>query len=100
MGSAVVCKMPVFLPAIPDGETRRRELDENACSDVIKLDGAQATGVSYCLAHHVKNESGKRSLMIAAIRYLNTFTKQDGAWYFAERNLMVDWIETRSLSES
>jgi hypothetical protein len=51
------------------------------------------------LAHHVKIENGKRSLMIASIRYLVSFTKQEGAWYFAERKLMVDWIETRPLSQ-
>ena len=65
----------------------------------IKLDETLVTGVSYCLAHHVKNEKGKRTLMIASIRYLDTFTRQDGAWYFAERKLMVDWIETQPLSQ-
>jgi hypothetical protein len=34
----------------------------------------------------------KRGDMIASIRYLDTFVKQDGAWYFAERNLLADWI--------
>jgi len=36
--------------------------------------------------------------MIAALRYPNTFVKQDGAWLFAERLLYVDWIEERVLS--
>ena len=34
-------------------------------------------------------------LMIASIRYLDEFVKEDGAWFFAERRLMVDWTETR-----
>ena len=63
----------------------------------IVLDGAEATGVSYCLAHHVSVHGGERSLMIASIRYLDTFTKIDGAWYFAQRRLLVDWIETREI---
>jgi hypothetical protein len=33
--------------------------------------------------------------MIAAIRYLDTFVKQDGVWLSAERRLMVDWTDTR-----
>jgi hypothetical protein len=37
----------------------------------------------------------KRTLMIASIRYLDRFVKQNGAWLFAERKLMVDWKETR-----
>jgi ketosteroid isomerase-like protein len=62
----------------------------------IALDGDRATGESYCLAHHVSvGESGRRTLMIASIRYLDEFARQDGGWYFAERRLMVDWTETR-----
>jgi SnoaL-like domain len=68
----------------------------------IALNGAAATGESYCLAHHVQVQDGRRSLMVASIRYLDTFSKQPGAkqagrWLFAERRLMVDWIETRPL---
>jgi hypothetical protein len=37
-------------------------------------------------------------LMIAALRYMDTFVKTDGAWLFAERRLYVDWIEERGLS--
>jgi len=33
-------------------------------------------------------------LMVAWLRYGDTFVKQDDAWLFAERNLCVDWIET------
>jgi ketosteroid isomerase-like protein len=49
-----------------------------------------ATGVSYCLAHHVKVDGTGRSLMIASIRYLDQFVKMDGRWYFRQRKLMVD----------
>jgi ketosteroid isomerase-like protein len=56
-----------------------------------------ATGVSYCLAHHVKVEGSARSLMIASIRYLDQFVKTDGHWYFRKRKLMVDWIDDRPL---
>jgi ketosteroid isomerase-like protein len=56
-----------------------------------------ATGVSYCLAHHVKVDGSRRSLMIASIRYLDHFVKMDGHWYFRQRKLMVDWIDNRLL---
>ena len=56
-----------------------------------------ATGVSYCLAHHVKVDGQSRSLMIASIRYLDQFVKMDGHWYFRQRKLMVDWIDNRRL---
>ncbi len=62
------------------------------------LEGDRATGVSYCLAHHVKVDGSARSLMIAAIRYLDSFVKHEGAWFFSQRKLMVDWTETRPLT--
>jgi SnoaL-like domain len=60
----------------------------------IVLDGSEATGVSYCLAHQVSVHGRERGLMIAPIRYLERFTKINGVWYFAERKLLVHWIET------
>ena len=62
----------------------------------VSLDGDRATGESYCLAHHLKvGEDGQRTLMVASIRYLDEFVKQNGQWFFAERRLMVNWIDTR-----
>ena len=61
----------------------------------IALDGDRATGESYCIAHHLFAEDGERKLMVAWLRYGDTFVKLDGRWLFAERNLYVDWTETR-----
>lgn len=62
----------------------------------VELDGDRATGVSYCLAHHLTEApDGSRTLMVASIVYLDTFVRQDGAWLFAERRLMVNWTDTR-----
>jgi hypothetical protein len=46
----------------------------NGQSTVV-LDVDEATGVSYCLAHHVSVHGSERRLMIASIRYLDKFTK-------------------------
>ena len=67
-------------------------------STIFTLDGDRATGEAYCLAHHIMADSGKRRLMIASLRYLDTFAKIDGAWFFAERLLYLDWLEERALS--
>ncbi len=64
----------------------------------IVLDGNRAAGESYSIAHHLFTEAGERKLMLAHLRYGDTFVKQDGAWRFAERNLYVDWIETKPSS--
>jgi hypothetical protein len=58
----------------------------------ISLDGDRATGESYCIAHHLFTEDGERKLMLAHLRYGDTFVKLDGAWLFAERN--TSWAAT------
>ena len=67
-------------------------------STIFALGSDHATGEAYCLAHHVTLTDGKRRLMVASLRYLDTFAKIDGAWLFAERLLYVDWLEERALS--
>jgi hypothetical protein len=67
-------------------------------STILWLADDRATGQAYCLAHHLTVDGDKRRLMIAALRYIDTFAKVDGAWLFAERLLYVDWIEERTLS--
>lgn len=42
----------------------------------ISIQGETGTGESYCLAHHVSVAKGKRSMMVASIRYLDTFKKR------------------------
>jgi hypothetical protein len=67
-------------------------------STILTLTSDRATGEAYCLAHHVTVDGGKRRLMVASLRYLDTFVKLDGAWLFSERLLSVDWLEERALS--
>jgi SnoaL-like domain len=62
----------------------------------VTIDGNRATGESYTIAHHIYTEDGTRKIMIASLRYLDTFVKLEGSWYFGERNLILDWSETRS----
>ena len=67
-------------------------------STTLSLTANRGTGEAYCLAHHLTVDGGKRRLMIAALRYYDTFVKMDGSWLFAERRLYVDWLENRILS--
>jgi hypothetical protein len=64
----------------------------------VTIEGDRATGESYTIAYHLFSEDGKRMIMIASLRYLDTFAKIDGSWYFAERKLVLDWSETRQSS--
>jgi SnoaL-like protein len=67
-------------------------------STIFTLTADRATGETYCLAHHITVDDGKRRLMIASLRYLDTFVKIDRSWLFRERRLYVDWLEERPLS--
>lgn len=62
----------------------------------VALDADRATGESYCIAHHLFTDHGERKLMVAHLRYADTFARVDGAWLFAERRLYVDWTDTRT----
>jgi hypothetical protein len=67
-------------------------------STLFTLTGNRATGEAYCLAHHVTGNGGKRRLMVASLRYNDTFVKLEDVWLFAERLLYVDWVDERALS--
>ena len=67
-------------------------------STITSLTNDRATGEAYCLAHHVKVDGAGRRLMVASLRYLDSFAKIDGAWLFAERLLYVDWLDERVMT--
>jgi hypothetical protein len=66
-------------------------------STILTLTADRGAGETYCLAHHVAVDGERKHLMLASLRYLDTFVKIDGTWLFAERLLYVDWMEERAL---
>ena len=66
-------------------------------STIFTLAAGRGTGETYCLAHHLTVDGEKRRLMVASLRYIDTFVKIDDAWLFAERQLYVDWMDERDL---
>jgi ketosteroid isomerase-like protein len=65
---------------------------------ILTLSGDRGTGETYCMPHHLTIDGETRRLMVAALRYTDTFVKLDTEWLFAERKLYVDWLENRALS--
>jgi hypothetical protein len=63
----------------------------------VNLEGNRASGDSYTIAHHVYTEDGTRMMMVAWLRYLDTFAKVDQTWLIAERKIILEWSETRPL---
>ena len=65
---------------------------------ILTLTRDRGTGETYCMPHHLTIKDGNRRLMVAALRYTDTFVKTNGTWLFGERKLYVDWMEERALS--
>src|ERR1700735_2263957 len=51
-------------------------------STIFTMTDDRATGEAYCIAHHLTVKGDKRSLMVAYLRYNDTFVKMDGSWLF------------------
>jgi SnoaL-like domain len=63
----------------------------------VAMEQSRATGDSYTIAHHVYTENGTRMMMVAWLRYLDSFTKVGQSWYIAERQIILEWSEVRPL---
>jgi hypothetical protein len=63
-----------------------------------RIDGLRASGVTWCLVHHLKVEGTVHTVMIAAIRYLDSYVKRNSAWLIRQRQVMVDWTATQTLT--
>jgi hypothetical protein len=60
-------------------------------STIFTLTDVHGTAETYCLAHHVTVDGGKRRLMIASLCYLDTFVYTT-AYGFSPS---ADWIDER-----
>ena len=89
----VINKRADLFPVFDNLNTYRATMHFNGQSTVLQLNDDTATGITYCIAHHQTIKDGAQKLMIANIKYHDSFVKQNGEWLFAERKLLVDWIE-------
>src|SRR5450432_175990 len=93
--SQVINKREDLFPVFDNLNTYHATMHFNGQSTLLELNDDAATGIAYCIAHHQTITDGVQKLMIANIKYHDSFVKQNGEWLFAERKLMVDWIENR-----
>jgi SnoaL-like protein len=64
-------------------------------NQTMSLEGDQARGETYCLAHHIHEQDGRWLDYVMSIRYADHCVRDSGVWRFAERVLAVDWTEER-----
>ena len=83
-------------PVFDDLNRYQATMHFNGQSTVI-LGANRATSDSDTIAHHVYTEGGTRMMMVAWLRYLDIFTKVDRNWYIADRQIILQWSETRPL---
>jgi hypothetical protein len=86
----------MLAPVFDDLNRYEHTMHFNGQSTIV-LEGNDATGDSYTIAHHLYTEEGTRLMMVAWLRYLDRFTKVDQTWYIAERQIILEWSETRPL---
>jgi uncharacterized protein (TIGR02246 family) len=60
---------------------------------LAEIDGDTATGVTYCIANHLRHD---RSNLVMMVRYLDKYVRgEDDQWFIADRRVNVEWTETR-----
>ena len=93
--SQVIHKKADLFPVFDNLNIYRATMHFNGQSSILEHSINNATGIAYCIAHHQTIKDGVQKLMIAYIKYHDRFVRQNGKWLFAERKLIVDWIENR-----
>ena len=61
----------------------------------VTVDGDAATGLVYCLAHHIFGDDEERKDRFVAVHYDDRYVRTGGGWRFARRDLTIIWEEER-----
>jgi len=64
----------------------------------VTLDGDNATGTVYCLAHHLWTRDDEMFVSCMAMRYFDRYVRTADGWRIARRSMRVDWQEDRPAS--
>jgi hypothetical protein len=63
---------------------------------VATIDGENAWGETYATADHLLMDSD--AVLVWTIRYQDRWRRDNGAWRFTRRTLILDWEETRAVT--
>jgi hypothetical protein len=61
---------------------------------VVSGSRGAAAGRAYCEAHHILGESD----LVMAVQYDDVYSKSDGSWRFARRDVTVLWASEKPIS--
>jgi hypothetical protein len=65
---------------------------------LVSIEEDAATGETYCLAHELYDRGGTRRMTVRSVRYLDSYRRIAGRWFFRVRELVVDWVDDRALT--
>ena len=68
-------------------------------NSLFVLDGDRAEGEHYAIAYHRTHPPERREITVGG-RYLDRYERRCGVWKFAERRLVFDHGEARSVDEA
>src|ERR1700741_223522 len=71
-----------LFPVFDNLNTYQTTMHFNGQSTILQLEEEKAIGIAYCIAHHLTVENNVNKLMIATIKYHDSFVKQNGRWLF------------------
>jgi hypothetical protein len=82
---------PVFADL---ANTRRRPSSTDRALSLATVTTPTAIATRFRI--HLFAADGEGNIMIASLRYCDSFVKIEGPWSFGERHLILDWIGTRT----
>jgi hypothetical protein len=99
-GSGYYAKGHEAFAKIPPMLSKRYEATFHAVlNHTLTLHGDEAEGEVYALSHHLRREKDDSLVdYVMVMRYRDRYVRQDGAWRFAHRHILLDWTETRPAS--
>ena len=89
----------VIVPAMK-GLGRFAKTLHRVANHLVELDGDEAAGETYCMAHHIYNDGQGDMNYTMAIRYQDHYRRDGGAWRFSARQLQIDWERRTPLGPS
>jgi hypothetical protein len=100
----LVRKGAEVLRQVPDGLRRFTKTYHEVLNREFTIEGGTATGIVYCVAHHVTAAEGRATGEPAGtdavwyIRYFDEYRRTAAGWRFARRELHLDWVEERPVA--
>jgi ketosteroid isomerase-like protein len=85
---------PEQIATVGEGLRRYVATHHTISSHTSVMDGMNATGLTFCTAHHVEEVDGRRQDRVLYIRYLDEFTRAVRGWRFLRREVHVQWQST------